>query len=198
MIVRLKSFAICLRRRFWHSFYYGIARHFPASYRCGSFGRAGRELRRISCRRVFRSCGRNINIETGAFFDSGMEIEIGHNSGLGIDCVVPFNLKVGNDVMMGPDVLIVGQNHRHEDLDIPMRLQGVMDESPVRIGDDVWIGARVVILPGVQIGYGAIIGAGSVVTRDVPPYAICAGNPARVIRIRSGAEDRAQQLYLSY
>lgn len=66
-----------------------------------------------------------------------------------------------------------------------MRLQGDRAPSPVTIHDDVWIGARAIILPGVTISKGAIIGAGAVATNDVPSYAICAGNPARVIRYRN-------------
>ena len=66
-----------------------------------------------------------------------------------------------------------------------MRLQGYKEYPPVRIEDDVWIGARAIILAGITIGKGAIIGAGAVVTKDVSPYAICVGNPARVIKYRN-------------
>ena len=65
-----------------------------------------------------------------------------------------------------------------------MMEQGFEEERPVIIGDDVWIGDRVMILPGVEIGRGAVLAAGAVVTRDVPPYAVAAGVPARVIRDR--------------
>jgi maltose O-acetyltransferase len=89
--------------------------------------------------------------------------------------------------MMGPEVLIIGrnQNHRFDDLTVPMRLQGHEASPPVVVEDDIWIGARVIILPGIRIGKGAILGAGAIVTRDVPPYAICVGNPARVVRFRN-------------
>ncbi len=86
--------------------------------------------------------------------------------------------------MMGPDVVILTQNHKFDRLDIPMLDQGFKDEQPVTICDDVWIGARVIILPGVTVGKGAIIAAGAVVTKDVPEYAIVGGNPARVIKMR--------------
>jgi maltose O-acetyltransferase len=69
-----------------------------------------------------------------------------------------------------------------------MMEQGFEEERPVRIGNDVWIGDRVIILPGVTIGDGCIIGAGSIVTHDTPPYSISAGNPARVIRYRRALE----------
>ena len=98
--------------------------------------------------------------------------------------MVPYDLKVGKDVMMGPFVVIIGDSHQFSDRNIPMRLQGIKQYPPVQIADDVWIGARVMILPGLKIGKGAIIGAGAVVTKDVPPYAIFAGNPARMIGSR--------------
>lgn len=86
--------------------------------------------------------------------------------------------------MMGPQVFIYTQNHNHDRTDIPMIAQGYEEEKPVVIGDDVWIGSRVTILPGVHIGEGAIIGASSVVTKDVPAYSIVGGNPAKVIKSR--------------
>lgn len=67
-------------------------------------------------------------------------------------------------------------------------MQGGGDREPVRIGDDVWIGARVTILPGADIGNGAVIGAGSVVRGKIPPMVVAAGNPARVVGMRGNAE----------
>jgi maltose O-acetyltransferase len=94
-------------------------------------------------------------------------------------------LKIGNDVMIGPDVMIFTQNHRNDRLDIPMRLQ-TDPKRQVVIEDDVWIAARVIVLPGVTIHKGAIVGAGAVVTKDVPEYAVVGGNPAKVIKYRDG------------
>lgn len=85
---------------------------------------------------------------------------------------------------MGTDVIIITRNHRFDRTDIPMMEQGFEEERPVYIGNDVWIGDRVLILPGVHIGDGSIIAAGAVVTKDVPPYSIVAGVPARKIRDR--------------
>ncbi len=163
-------------------FYYLIARHLPASDMPYSFG--AKHIRGFLCRGIFKSAGKNINIEHGAYFGSGRDIEIGNNSGLGFNCRVYGPLKIGDDVMMGPDVMIFTQNHKTERLDIPMRLQTAPKE-PVYIGDDVWIGARVIILPGRKIGEGVIIGAGAVVTKDVPDYAVVGGNPAKVIKFRN-------------
>ena len=110
---------------------------------------------------------------------------MGENSGLGINARVTGPLTIGSDVMIGPDVMIFTQNHETERLDIPMRLQ-TAPKKPVSIGDDVWIAARAIILPGVKIGRGAIIGAGAVVTKDVPEYAVVGGSPARIIKFRNG------------
>ena len=86
---------------------------------------------------------------------------------------------------MGPEVIILTENHRFERTDIPMRLQGRQELRPVAIHDDVWIGTRVIILPGVTVGRGAIIGAGAIVTKDIPEYAIVGGNPAKLIKYRN-------------
>lgn len=86
--------------------------------------------------------------------------------------------------MMGTDVVVITKNHAFNQTDIPMMQQGFEDERPVIIGNDVWIGDRVIILPGVHIGDGAIIAAGAVVTKDVPAYAIVGGVPAKLIRMR--------------
>lgn len=174
-----------LQRSFWYAFYYAFARHLPVSYKYGWLGRLSRQCRATACRRIFRSCGKGVNVEHGADFFTGWEVEVGDYSSLGVNCSLPFNVKVGKDVMMAPEVMIIGENHESVALDRPMRLQGTKPAPPVRIEDDVWIGTRVVILPGVTIGRGAIIGAGSIVTKDVPPYAICGGVPARVLKYRN-------------
>ncbi len=165
--------------------YYLFARHLPSSDAPYSLG--SKYIRRLLCKVIFKKAGSNLNIEHGAFFASGLEIEVGDNSGLGLDCRVTGPLKIGSDVMMGPDVMIFTQNHETVRLDIPMRLQ-TAPKKPVVIEDDVWISARVIILPGVTVHKGAIIGAGAVVTKDVPEYAVVGGNPARIIKYRNGKE----------
>ena len=86
--------------------------------------------------------------------------------------------------MMGPDVVIMTNSHNFERIDIPMNIQGSAVPKKVVIGNDVWIGTRAIILPGTTIGNGAIIGAGAVVTKDVPEYGIVGGVPAKLIRNR--------------
>ena len=115
----------------------------------------------------------------------GEDIEIGDRSGIGIDAFIRAEVIIGNDVMMGPGVIIYGRYHNYERTDIPMNEQGMGSYCPIIIEDDVWIGARAIILKGIHVGRGVIIGAGAVVTKDVPPFSIVAGNPARVIRKRT-------------
>ena len=184
MLGNLKVRFFLLKRSFWYIFYYLFARHLPVSYQYQPLGKFSKSCRALACKRLFRSCGKRVNVEHGANFYTGWEIEIGDDSSLGVNCLIPYDLKVGKDVMMGPHVVIIGENHQFSSRDIPMRLQGFVKHPPVCIGDDVWIGARAIILPGITIGQGAIIGAGAIVTKDVPPYAICGGNPAQVIRFR--------------
>jgi acetyltransferase-like isoleucine patch superfamily enzyme len=96
---------------------------------------------------------------------------------------------IGNHVMFGPEVVIQGGNHR---VDVVGRFMDTITEAEKRpeddrdviIGDDVWIGARAIVLHGVTIGRGAVVAAGAVVTKGVPPYAIVGGVPARIIKYR--------------
>ena len=89
-------------------------------------------------------------------------------------------ITIGDDAMIGPNVVIASSNHNYQQLDFPMsRVDHVM--AAVVIGSDVWIGANAVITPGVRIGDGAVVGAGAVVTKDVAPYTIVGGVPAKVI-----------------
>lgn len=163
--------------------YYSIGRHLPASD--APYALFSKAFRRGLCRCIFKQAGKNINIEHGAYFGSGQDISIGDNSGIGLNASVSGPVTIGADVMMGPDVMIYTANHNTGRIDIPMIQQGDSDHRPVIIEDDVWIGARAILLPGVHIGKGAIIAAGSIVTKDVPSYTVVGGNPAKVIKQRS-------------
>lgn len=110
-------------------------------------------------------------------------ISIGSGSGLGVNCSVHGPLKIGNNVMMGPNVTILTHTHNIERTDIPMGQQG-MRVAEVVIRNDVWIGMRVIIMPGVKVGDGAVIGAGAVVTKDVPAFTVVGGVPAKIIKYR--------------
>ena len=143
-----------------------------------------RKVRSSVASGCFDKVGKNINVEHNADFGRGKGIAIGDNSGLGINCSVRGPLVIGDNVMMGPDVIILTNSHNTSRTDIPMCQQGAFPKKKVTIGNDVWIGTRVIILPGVVIGDGAIVGAGAVVTKDIPSFAVCGGVPARVIKYR--------------
>ena len=165
-------------------FYYGFATHLPASR--SRFTTWTRPIRTLFCKRLFRHIGNNVNIEKGAYFGTGAKVSIGNNSGIGVNCKLLGDVTIGNNVMMGPEVIFITTTHDHSRIDVPMIEQGFGEEKPIVINDDVWIGTRCTILPGVTVGKGAIIGACSVVTKDVPDYVVVAGNPARVIKHRLG------------
>ena len=135
------------------------------------------------CTPLFDECGTGVNIEKGADFGTGEGIIIGTDSGIGKNAQVRGELKIGDNVMMAPDVVILTTNHNFNRLDIPMWSQGCTS-GPVVIGNDVWIGQRVMIMPGVSIGNGCILAAGAVVTKDVPDYAIVGGVPAKILKYR--------------
>lgn len=162
--------------------YYGVAKHLPNSQHRGT--KWCRYIRRAICKPLFDKCGRGLNVEKGANFGTGSDIIIGNNSGIGANAQIRGKLSIGDNVLMGPDVVILTTNHRFDRLDIPIGKQGSIDE-PVTIGNDVWIGQRAMIMPGVSIGNGCIIAAGAVVTKDVPDYAIVGGVPAKIIKYRT-------------
>lgn len=159
---------------------YKIYVHFPASYAHIQLGQ--KAIRGWCASKIMRTTGKNINIEKGVLFSS--KCSIGNNSGIGVNCAVHGECFIGDNVMMEPNCVIHTVNHRFDRIDIPMNQQGESETKPVIIGDDVWLGSNVIILPGVKIGSHAIVGAGSVVTKNVPEYAIVGGNPAIVRKSR--------------
>lgn len=165
--------------------YYLIGIKLPASDARPSF--FAKRIRRWLCRSIFDGVGKDVNIEKGAFFGKGNGITIGDRSGIGLNARIQGPLEIGKDVMMGPDVLIYTRNHETSSTEIPMMDQGETPPQKVTIGNDVWIGARCIILPGVTIGDGAIIAAGAVVTKDVEPYTIVGGVPAKVLKHRKNS-----------
>lgn len=91
-------------------------------------------------------------------------------------------ITIGDDVFFGPNVYVTDQNHGVADLDVPIGRQ-TAGERPVVIGDGSWLGANVVVLPGVTIGRHVAVGAGSIVASDLPDHAVAVGNPARIVRL---------------
>lgn len=132
----------------------------------------------------FGAVGADCVIRPPFFCDFGYNIRLGDGVFLNFNCVIldVVAVSIGDRTQIGPAVQIYAADHPR---DARTRAEGLEFGRPVSIGTDVWIGGGAIIVPGVTIGDGAVIGAGSVVTRDVPPGAIVAGNPAK--RIGKGA-----------
>lgn len=163
-------------------FYYSFFRWLPSSY--SKMGCLGLYLRRWACKHIFEYCGNNVNIERGAKFGSGRGVFLDDESGIGINCDVPYNIHIGKNVMMGPNCVILHSNHCFDRIDIPMQKQGFTPMKQVTIEDDCWIGCNVIMTAGRTIKRGTIIGAGCVLTKDFPSYSIVGGNPSFLIRRR--------------
>lgn len=123
---------------------------------------------------------------TGVLRSIGESLQIGNNVGINHYCFIGVRgpVKIGDNVIFGPRVSVFSENHNSDRFDIPIKDQGETRNSTT-IGNDVWIGANSVILSGVTIGDGAIIAAGAVVSKDVPPLAIVGGVPAKIIKYRN-------------
>lgn len=170
-----------LKQLFCLVVYYGVAQYLPKS---GSYGNVGGVIRRFLCKQIFRKCGKGVNVERKAFFASGLDIEIGDYSGIGINAHIPNGTIIGDYVMMGPNCFILDVNHSTSDTTVPMCMQGMTEKKTTRIGNDVWIGRDVHITSGRTIADGSIIAMCSVLTKDYPPFSVVGGNPARLIKSR--------------
>lgn len=131
----------------------------------------------------------NFQIESNFYCDYGFHITIGDDFYANHGCVMLdcAEIIIGDRVLIGPNVGIFTAAHP---LDVEYRKQGLEYALPILIEDDVWIGGNTTINPGVTIHKGAVIGSGSVVTKDVPEYSIAVGNPAKIIRRLSEADKR--------
>ncbi len=128
--------------------------------------------------------GKNFYCAPGCRTSPDINIVIGDNFYMGYYCHLMANAKIGNNVLFASEVALVGGDHKIDRIDVPMRFSGVDKINTIIIGDDAWVGHRAIILHGVSIGTGSVIGAGAVVTKDVKPYSIVGGNPAKLIRFR--------------
>lgn len=146
-------------------------------------------VRRFFVSRIIRKCGPGVYVKNHCYFGSGQGLSVGARSQLGQNARLHGDIDIGEDVLMAPDVIMRTITHRCDRLDIPMIAQGMTDSRKITIGSDVWIGTRVIILPGVSIGDHSIIGAGAVVTKSFPARSIIGGVPAKLIRVR-GNEPR--------
>lgn len=122
-----------------------------------------------------------LSITPPFFCDYGYNIELAENVYFNVNCVLldVCRISIGRNTLLGPGVHIYTVNHP---MDASLRRTGRELGKPVHVGSDVWIGGATVICPGVRVGDGTVIGAGSVVTRDLPPQVLAAGNPWRIVR----------------
>ena len=113
-------------------------------------------------------------------------LAIGNRADIGCNCIFSSvsGIEIGQSTLIAGHCYIGGGRYRSDRLEIPMMDQGTYSEGPVILGEDVWLGAGVIVLDGVRIGRGSIVGAGSVVTREIPEYSVAVGVPARVIGTR--------------
>ena len=127
------------------------------------------------------SAGKNLWIEPPFYCDYGYNIEVGDNVFMNFNCCIldVSTVRIGSNVMFAPGVQVLTATHP---LEAKERNSGKEFAKPITIGDEVWIGGNAIICPGISIGNRAVIGAGAVVTRDIPDDVFAAGNPARVVK----------------
>lgn len=147
-------------------------------------GNSGSSLRRLVY--PFARCGEGCHISENVQIDHARKISLGSHVSINRGSILNGGggIEIGNNSLIGPGVIIYSQNHVFSETSIPIRLQGYSYKS-VTIGEDCWIGANSIILPGVTLGNNTVVAAGSVVTRSQSGRVLIGGNPAKVIRERS-------------
>lgn len=152
-----------------------------ACFEINSLRLSDTEKRNGLLRGLLGSVGERFVINDGFRCDFGFNIHIGENfiGNFNLSILDEAKVTIGDNVMIGPNCSLITITHA---FDVEQRNKGVMKASPIKIGDNVWIAANVVVLPGVEIGDGAIIGAGSVVSKSIPAATLAVGTPCRPIR----------------
>jgi len=148
----------------------------------GTSGTLGIRLRRHYYQARLKKCGHSVTVCEGVFIDRPDMISVGDGVGISRYCSLQgaYGIEIGDDVLVGPYSLLESVSHIHSDRRVPISRQGYSG-APIIIENGAWIGANVVVLDGVRLGEGCIVGAGAVVTKDVKPYEIVAGVPAKRI-----------------
>ena len=166
--------------------YYGLMKNLPEHSL--PRGKLWMLLRRWTAGPLLRHCGKEVHINRGAHFGSGRTFSMGDYSSLGINTRIIGDVTFGNYVGLAHGITVTSSNREFSGFDKPLMFQGKRPDLPVVIDDDVLIFANAIILPGVHIQSGSIIGAGAVVSKNVPPNAIVAGNPALIVKWRKKPE----------
>jgi acetyltransferase-like isoleucine patch superfamily enzyme len=147
------------------------------------YSRIGNMLRNLYWAKKFNIMGKNISVFPGVRFFGIERITIGKKVSINCNTMIDAcggGIRIGNNVLIGPNCVIRAADHIFSDVAIPINKQGHLG-GDVIIEDDCWLGANVVVLKKVSIGKGCVVGAGSVVTKNIPAYNVVAGVPARVI-----------------
>lgn len=167
------------KKFFLYGLYKFIAVKLPDTY--GVIGRFSLWFRMIVCRPLLKGAEGKFTIWSGAKFGDGSRLIMMDHANLGKNACITGKgvVTLGRHTMMGYECYIITSNHRY----LPEGYDGYIDRNVI-IGDYAWLGHRVTILPGIKVGKHAIVGAGSVLTRDVPDYAIVGGNPAVLLKYR--------------
>ncbi len=167
-------------KNFYLLVYYLLASHLPSSYfPLGKFFNAFR----VSVLKKLITIGNKNVIQQNFRFGNKGIVRIGNNCRINENVYIQ-SAVLGDNVLIAPNVAILASSHNFERTDIPIVEQGDTETKTVIIEDDVWLGRNVIVLPGITIGSGAIVGAGSIVTKNVAPFSIVAGAPAKLIRKR--------------
>lgn len=151
-------------------------------FKYNSIDLSNREKREEIIKNLFGKTGKNILVESNFYCDYGYNIHVGENFYMNHNCVILDGAKVefGDNVFIGPNCGFYTAGHP---IDIELRNKGLEYAKPIKIGNNVWFGGNVVVLPGVTIGDNVTIGAGSVVTKDIISNSIAVGNPCKVIKM---------------
>ncbi|MBL4901129.1 MAG: acyltransferase [Desulfocapsa sp.] len=162
-------------KQFFFRVAYKLSKNVPYSF--------GKRLRKMTAGKLFKRVGKNFSVGIGASFGDGTCLELSEftNLGPGFSLTGLGTVRFGSHIMMGYECMFITTNHNA----LPGGGYGKDETKQITIGSHVWFGHRVIVLPGVTIGDHAIIGAGAVVSKNVPAFGVAVGNPARIVKIRN-------------
>jgi len=172
-----------LKRIFCYVLYLFFAKHLPSANQLSFVGKYSNILRGVLCRNLFLESAKIVRVGKGVDFDNGCFVVMKDHANIGDDSLLggPYaKIIIGKHVMIGKRCILINQNHKY-------LVEGFAGKEgkDIVIDNYAWLGHQVTILPGVRIGQHAIVGAGAVVSRSVPDYAIAVGNPARIVKFRN-------------